>query len=370
MEKKKLGPAIILWGFIIIICLIWLWWLVLYRFVDTTNYENRELAAMPTFTTENYTGFAGEFESFLNDRLPFRNAFITLNSSIDFYIFKESSSDAVVIGKKDWLFYSDVTDGDPIACYQGTNLFTPEELRYIANKLTVMKEQLAEQDCEFVLYIAPNKERVYSEYMPEEYGEPAEDSRVMQLIWYLDANTDIKVVYPYEDLMDAKSAINENIFYKTDTHWNYVGSYIGSQVLLRELGVDMPAITDSEITIEHGEPIAGDLAAHLNLSAIMKKNDCEYRIVGYDDHSMKNLAYDFYYTYEYEAKDADPRTLYVLRDSFGNYMAPYLGSQFDITVMRHQNTYTYDDVVAADPDVFVYEVCERKLWKLLALELM
>ena len=59
---------------------------------------------------------------------------------------------------------------------------------------------------------------MYSEFLPKRYGEPANNYGTLQIYNYLKANTDLRVVYPYNDLMDAKNNLTEPIWYKTDTH--------------------------------------------------------------------------------------------------------------------------------------------------------
>ena len=65
-------------------------------------------------------------------------------------------------------------------------------------------------------------------------------------------NTDLRVVYPYEELIESKDKLDNNIYYLTDTHWNFVGGYIGSVELLKELGIDMPSVDDDAISITKG----------------------------------------------------------------------------------------------------------------------
>lgn len=56
--QKKIGPKIILFTFIIVICFSWLFWILLEKYVDTENYENREMSEQPRLTVDNYGTFA------------------------------------------------------------------------------------------------------------------------------------------------------------------------------------------------------------------------------------------------------------------------------------------------------------------------
>ena len=61
---------------------------------------------------------------------------------------------------------------------------------------------------------------------------------------------------------------------------------------------------------------------------------------------------------------ADPRSIYVIRDSFSSHMAMYIGSQFTDSILRYSQTYSYDDLIEYDPDIVVYETVERYVGEL------
>ena len=84
------------------------------QYIDTENYENRNMGSKPELTLENYKTFPQEYESYYNDNIPFRNQLIRLNSSIDYFLFKQSPNKNVSLGKEGWLFYCDDKDANPI----------------------------------------------------------------------------------------------------------------------------------------------------------------------------------------------------------------------------------------------------------------
>ncbi len=359
MKKRDMGAKILFDVFIIVICFSWLWWIILEKYVDSTNYENRVMATRPRLTADNYLTYANDYTLYFNDAIPFRNNLITLNNEIDYFIFNKSSSDYVIAGKHNWLFYSREEDSNPIGCYQGTNIFTDEELQEIARNCTYQRDFLLSQGKEFVIFIAPNKERVYCEYMPAQYGKPAGNYGALQIYTYLKENTDLRIIYAYTEIMDAKEQVDANIYYKTDTHWNYVGGYVGARTLMKELGIEMPEVYSEEITITENGTTSGDLASMLNLSNQLKYADKEYVVEGYNVHGREEIAWDVEGMIQYHATNADPRAIYVIRDSFSSHMALYIGSQFTDSYLRHRSSYSYDDFVACNPDIVVYETVER-----------
>ena len=123
----KLGKRIIIFIFAML-CSSWVFWFFLQKYFDSSNNENRELSVKPVLTIDNISDYPTEFESYLNDNIPFRNSLISLNSKIDFFLFKKTSSELVTIGKNGWLFFNPT-----LADYQKTNLYTDEELDTIKN---------------------------------------------------------------------------------------------------------------------------------------------------------------------------------------------------------------------------------------------
>ena len=361
MKAKKAGLRIIYAIFIIVICLSWVFWFFLEKWTDTTNYEKRQKNTQPRLTLENYQQFPIEYNNYFNDNIPFRNNLVTLNNAIDYYIYRQSPNRDVVKGSDDWLFFSRVQDGDPIACYQGTNLLSDDELDIITENCVDQRDFLASQGIQFVILIAPNKERIYYDKMPSKYGPPAEEYRALQVVEDLREYTDLIVIYPYDELMAARGMIPENIYYKTDTHWNAIGAYVGSSELLRALGIEMPGLTSGRIQIKPTGGYPGDLAGFIGLAPQLKSTDREYQVSGYDTHQVQQLEGegDDAPLYKYKATNADPRKIYIIRDSFGLAMRPYLSSQFSETVFRHRNSYSYEDLVSQKPDIVVYEVVER-----------
>ena len=364
MGTKKKGYIIILLVFVNVICFSSLWRILLNPFVDSSNHEKRKMASRPHFSLEGYTSFSEEFTAFFNDNIPFRNELISLNNEIDYLIFKKSPVADVIIGKDHWLFYGVKDHGDPIADYEGSNLYSKKELEELAANCIRQRDFLSRLGKEFVIFIAPNKERMYYEYMPPQYGAPAANYKVLQIYQYLKEKTDLRIIYPYNELKEARGKVKENLWYKTDTHWNYIGAYIGASALLKELGIAMPAVDSEEIRISSSGKIQGDLGGMLNLSDRINYLDDEYVVEGYDKHNVEEVKADFYGAYIYHAENADPRKLYVIRDSFSYHMGPFIGSQFNDSYLRHYKKNKYKHFVKQDPDIVVYEVVEREVDRL------
>ncbi len=325
------------------------------QYIDTQNYENRNLESKPKLTLENYAIFPQEYESYYNDNIPFRNALIRLNSSIDYFLFKQSPNKNVSLGKEGWLFYCDDKDSNPIEQSLGYWSFTEDQLKRIANNLTEVKNYLNNLGIEFILFIAPNKETVYMDKLPEYYKIRNSYTSTDQLIDYLKNNTTIQVVYPKEDIIKTKEDYSIDLYYKLDSHWNSAGGYIGAKCLAKELGIDMPSF--DEICLQTKLSSTGDLANMLNIQ--IKDGDKDYDISGINSLSTTNEKWDFLTEFIYHTSGADNRKLFVYRDSYATSLAPSMATQFENSKWVYKDYFNWKQVVDYEANIFVLETVER-----------
>ncbi len=358
----KLKSTIWITAFLVFIALPQITYFFLGKYVDTTNYENRNIEGRPMLSVDNYEEFPEDYELYFNDNIPYRNQLIRFHNSIDYFLFKQSSSEKVAIGSDGWLFYCSKTDRNPVEQSLGYWTFTEEQLEKITANLIYTQRLIEKQNMEFVLFIAPNKETIYSEYLPNYYSVQNEMTSTDQLVAYLRENTDIRVVYPKEELLASKADNPEVLLYqKLDTHWNRAGAYIGAVSLAKELNIAMPTL--GEISLEEEISSSGDLAQMLNIS--IKDGNVDYRISGISDLTTEYEKWDFNTEYIGHTPGADERRLFVRRDSFSSALAPSLATQFEDCMFVHTNSFEQQQIFDYDADIFVYETAERYITSLL-----
>jgi len=360
--KRKASSMLLIAAFLAVLFCPHILWGTLSGSYDGENLEKRTLAERPTLSLEEIAAYPKAYEEYYNDHLPFRDWLIKTYNSMMVHVFHTSSSKDVILGKDGWLFYGSSTDGTSRQCYDGSMLFAAEELEQIAANLTKTKDRLAQQGTEFVVFIAPSKERVYSEYMPDYMGEPAQLCMLNQVISYLRSHTDVRVVCPLEEMLAYKQEHPQQLlFYQTDTHWNDLGSYIGTSVLLKELGIETPSLDRLErVPLPAGRY---DLTNMLNIWHI---DDRGTMTIAYDEpvQSLKTLAYEFNGKVEYEMQGVPERRFFMLKDSFGSGMVPHLKYHFSHSLMLHNTEYDPEQMWTDDPDVYVLEVTERYIRRL------
>lgn len=344
---------------------------------DSDLGEKRDKAVLPECLVEG-EDFAA-LERCYNDRAPFRSALISANSRIngrmetayrenwapalaawfygdDSYLLPITEGDMVLFGRDGWLYY---VGEDSLAYYRGTNLLSEEKLQAYAELTARLQELCDERGIRLQLMVIPNKEQVYSEYMPS-YTLASEKKRVPLLVEYLRQNTSVNIIYPLEELQAAKA--DWQVYYRYDTHWNSMGAMIGTQALLRALGMEEAAPADWEA--EAGVVSGGDLLLLGGLDAGRYQDDVCYtvkykpevrmlKVAGGDGTDLGDIIYSM-------SDSKNERGLVMLSDSFRFEMAPYLQKEFSHCVITQcgERTCLVQDSVR-EADVLVIAVVER-----------
>ena len=268
----------------------------------------------------------------------------------------------VIQGKEDWFFYA---GEDSIIDSLGVEPFTDEQHANILEKLIKVRNKYTKENRNFVLFIPPNKERIYSEYVPDQYKNITGTSRVEELVKYIRKNSDINVVYPRKELMDAKPICD--VYYKSDTHWNMVGGYVGARSLIGALMGSLDPLTFLKI---EGKPfvVGGDLQLMARIPDGWI-NDMYYNILGLTD-----VPIDATYVLNDEEQTGkglivahanaprDSRKIVMIRDSYVMNMIPEILSYFEQSTLIHwQKVKSTEKEYFEGGDIFVIEYVERYL---------
>lgn len=98
---------------------------------------------------------------------------------------------------------------------------------------------LAQHDCAYALLIPPNAHSVYPEDLPARLTTAAErpvHALLAQLAEHVPA---VPVVHPLPQLLDRKR--RDEVFPRTETHWNELGAFVAYQALMDALPAAVPA---------------------------------------------------------------------------------------------------------------------------------
>ena len=320
--------------------------------------ENRKLAEFPVFSTETYAEFPAAVNSYINDHAAFRNLFLSINSVVNRKVFGYADSQDVIVGKDGWYFFA---GGRNLHDALGVDPLTEGDTAWIGDKLIQASEYYESQGIDFVAMIAPNKEGIYPEYMPEAYGRVGGETRPDQVEAYVREHSGIEI-------LDPRAYFNANRdylwYYKTDTHWNHAGAYAASQMLIEALGGEPCPIEEVEVDYVNGEP--GDL---VNLFHLPESYCDEYsaQINGYYpelDTVMEDVNGDKNIVHTSTPDAPDQRRVAVIRDSFGGALMGYLPKYFANVDFYHWQVFDRSLLEENPPDAVIYLIVERELTRI------
>ena len=121
--------------------------------------------------------------------------------------------------------------------------------------------------------MAPNKQSIYSEYLPDSIQYASAKSRLDQLMDYLKQNSDLEVVDLREDFHKAK--LSHQIYEKTDTHWSELGAFYAYRAVMQRVSRKFPSTKPFDLfdfKVAATNQSGGDLARILKLEAIYRED--------------------------------------------------------------------------------------------------
>ncbi len=333
-----------------------------FQFIKSdASQENRILASKPTLTTYNFFSYPDEYANYAKDHFSFRNDLFFLHSLYMTKVFGTSPMpDDLLMGKDGWFF-----DNEPgcISDARRLTLVSEGELSQIYKNMSEKKRWLDARGIKFYVIIPPNKQSVYPEKMPIGYFE-TEGIGVNRLELYklhLAAHAGINLVNPTDALRIAKH--RREVYYKTDTHWNLFGGFIGYGELMKEICKDFPNLhpaTEDEFHFTSFMNNEGDLARVAGLGDVYKRT--EQSLTFKNPAKVLQLPRMSEIVIRYEDNptvDSSELKLLMLRDSYANYLIPFLNLHFKKAVYLWSYDFPDKVIDTEKPDVVIFESLQR-----------
>ncbi len=261
-----------------------------------------------------------------------------------------SVSGDTVLGRFDWLFYN---SSGCISYYRGQSLLDEETLAQRKALVEKLYSICDERGIELHLMIFPNKEQVYSEYMPS-YTIDDEYKRVQREVDYINADHENALLYPLQDLKNADAYWQ--VYSKYDTHWNHMGAFIGMQHLYKVMGMELT--NPLEQTVKKRVNTRCDLIILGGLSQDAYPEDYDYIVNYKPEITISGLDVTEKINRVTSTSENDQK-LVMLSDSYRELMAPFICKDFKQSVLLHRD-YTEactNDILGAD--VLIISAVER-----------
>jgi hypothetical protein len=327
--------------------------------INSSNQENRVLTQKPKLLLNNMQDYPKEYETYYNDNIPFRENIIKFNGFLKYKLLGISPAKYIIKGREGWLFYNSKYKedfSDTVGDYMGNNHYSEQELQQIKENLLQKEKYIASKGAKFYIMIAPNKSQIYSEYMPKGYNNLKGKSRTDLLVEYLKKTTNLNIIYPKEALLESKRQYE--LYYKSDTHWNKIGAYIGFKELLQEVDKNQQVTKLENMVIKHEDTKGMDLANMMGIGELVIDKD--YFIENYKSELIVECTEDRNGILRYNSNSINKQKLLTFRDSFATSMIPYLNKEFKDSIFIWQS-FNKDFIEQEKPDIVVLETVERSV---------
>ena len=310
--------------------------------------ENTTLSEWPAFVKDgkpniNYLEDMGDY---FEDHFAFRLQMLTANALIWSKGFDTSTTDQVVTGKDDWLYFSGTMDD-----YTGRDLLSDRELKAIVHNLSLMDSYVEFCGGRLLVTVAPNKNTLYNSAMPY-YYQKGETSNLERLVPLLE-----EAGIEYVDLTETFQNEDEVLYFKRDSHWNNKGALLAYNAVMDAMGrehetyANVPTVTEKDHI--------GDIDEILYpLAAEPEENIYYSKDWGFD--YVNDVTDNMDEWIETVNPDKDG-TLLMYRDSFGESILPFFADEYNKAYFSRLVPYNMENLIQYQPDTVIVERVERQI---------
>ena len=310
--------------------------------------ENTTLSEWPAFVKDgkpniNYLEDMGDY---FEDHFAFRLQMLTANALIWSKGFDTSTTDQVVTGKDDWLYFSGTMDD-----YTGRDLLSDRELKAIVHNLSLMDSYVEFCGGRLIVTVAPNKNTLYNSAMPY-YYQKGETSNLERLVPLLE-----EAGIEYVDLTETFQNEDEVLYFKRDSHWNNKGALLAYNAVMDAMGrehetyANVPTVTEKDHI--------GDIDEILYpLAAEPEENIYYSKDWGFDYANDVTDNMDEWIETVNPDKDG---TLLMYRDSFGESILPFFADEYNKAYFSRLVPYNMENLIQYQPDTVIVERVERQI---------
>lgn len=298
----------------------------------------------------------------LSERFLWRDDLIKALNNFRFYLGDKVFPNAI-IGAEGWMYYTgDKSVGD----YQKILKINPRETRASLENLAAFDEWVEENSGDLFLVVAPDKQTIYPQFMPDEIPVLGEFSRFDRvLIHWMDLGLEVELIDLRTPLAEASA--DYQVYQKGDTHWNCIGAYYAYQDVMSRVSTIYPDVTPyplSDYEIKYLDPGIRDIPGMLGIQHLedgvvlvptFTPNQLTAEEVQLDHKGFARVV-------ENERKDLP--TALVIHDSFypacfSNFFEQHFSRTYSIPYASVKN---YVDLIEEQQaDIVIIETVERYL---------
>lgn len=267
----------------------------------------------------------------------------------------------VLLGKDGWMHYTG--DGE-LNYFQNTTKMENED--ELVEKLKNLNQYLESRGITLLIVVAPDKSTIYPDMLPEQIKPLSTQSWLDSLLSY-SRNKDMPVIVDLRPTLQIARQ-DQDVFYKTDTHWNGYGAFAAYTTIINVLRSSYPELKPYEISNLNlklvAKPDIHDTPKMLGISTIKEPTV----FIAPKKPFVQTLHPTEYYGYNQfsSLQDSNLPVLLSFHDSQGaHYLNDYLSMNFGKSYFIHYLSLpqylTKESIEQFKPNIIVIEIVERGL---------
>ncbi|EPP6257997.1 alginate O-acetyltransferase AlgX-related protein [Cronobacter sakazakii] len=287
------------------------------------------------------------------------------------------SPDNSIIGKDGWLYLGDAY-ANTMTEARGMRKANPDMVLHLQAVRKSWDQFARENDSAgYFVSIAPNKQSVVKEKLPD-WAAIGGGSNNINLMFSSSLKDDTAIDLSPQLKMHSHK---ESLYYKTDTHWNYLGAWYGFKELCESISRkhQINCLSDNDVSFSEKERQAGDLSRFLRISEFLNDKDqvvsfrykSDVMVKGWDGvlirkSDLNDVIYEMNTPLHTTSSNAKNKLKVLwLRDSFGISMYPYFNATFSDVMQRHYDYYKKNPAALKElvrsyhPDLIIVTAVER-----------
>lgn len=288
--------------------------------------------------------------------------------------------DLALVGKNGWLFLCNDSN-DAIGQYTGDIRFNHDQLDKYVNQYSTFQQLCNEKGIYYLLTIAPGKEYIYPEYLPDSVRALNDLTISDEFIENVTPVLNNKIVNFKNTLLGSKHL--GPLCYKSDSHWNYLGAKLAAEEIicsLRSQFPQLPTFEEMGFKLILNEESFGDLSNKNRLDysnghyvdATCTNRDTTKQVcaIGVDyektaieltEHSYVNLSKTRPTRLFKKSNHTNLPRAIILRDSYADWLLPFLSECFFESLFIWGRSVPPSVIETFKPDLIIEEVVDRFL---------
>lgn len=261
---------------------------------DTSFIENRSLSKKPNFSVKNIKEFISSYEKFYSDQFIFREDMLKLYTELQIKLKKSNIQNVYING--DWLLGK-------------MDILSKESIdTKVTNTLNIKK---ASSDKKFYYFSIPHKSSALIHLYPS-FDSTVKNHDSNKDYFINELNDNGINAYNIDNLIKKKYSITEleNMYYKTDHHWNAYGAYAASKEIFNIIGIDLDEslykileVDKKNFTGSYNRKLASLFNKKETMSSIVTPNTEDIVLYGYVNKVFMKLKTQNYLSPHYNLED-------------------------------------------------------------------